>query len=346
MKLSDIIQCYKKNFPNSYRHLFSRLQDATAPEEKARIYVNICTLVFFFIGLAYDTVGYIFLNSCLPAVINTVSLLIFTASAYLYQQGRLTTYGILALLLFTVQINVAISIFYHFTAEEQKRDFTIYHDLFIGFLTCMLAALTLGKKHVHILCALPLASLATALTITSPVSLLESFPSLCLAYISPPVFVAHIRMYLWDAFTEKERLVRERQALYRFMGMNEQQWGLMIDVVQAPRAPREQTEQLFKMMQEAISNQLVIRAKRLLVSEELLGEVNERKELCLTANEVQLCVLILEDKSILEISRALYINESTVRGNRSRIRKKLGLTKSANLKAYLKQLVAEVKNGS
>ena len=56
------------------------------------------------------------------------------------------------------------------------------------------------------------------------------------------------------------------------MGMNEQQWDLMIDVVQAPRAPREQTERLFRMMQEAISNQLVIRAKRLLVSEELLGE--------------------------------------------------------------------------
>lgn len=346
MKLSDIIQYYKKIFPISYRHLFSRLQDAKTSEEKARIYVNICTLVFFFIGIAYDTVVYMLLNSYLPAAINVVSLLIFTSSAYLYQQGRLTTYSTLALLLFTVQINVAISIFYHFTAEEQKRDFIIYHDLFIGFLACMLAALTLGKKYVYILCTLPLASLATALTVTSPVSLLESFPSLCLAYISPPVFVAHIRMYLWDAFTEKERLVRERQALYRFMGMNEQQWDLMIDVVQAPRAPREQTEQLFKMMQEAISNQLVIRAKRLLVNEELLGEINERKELCLTANEVQLCVLILEDKSILEISRALYINESTVRGNRSRIRKKLGLTKSANLKAYLKQLVAEVKNGS
>lgn len=130
------------------------------------------------------------------------------------------------------------------------------------------------------------------------------------------------------------------------MGMNEQQWDLMIDVVQAPRAPREQTERLFKMMQEAISSQLVIRAKRLLVSEELLSKVNEKKELCLTANEIQLCGLILEDKSILEISKLLYVNESTVRANRSRIRKKLGLRKSDNLKTYLGQLVAEVKNDS
>ena len=74
--------------------------------------------------------------------------------------------------------------------------------------------------------------------------------------------------------------------------------------------------------------------------------MNEKKELCLTANEIQLCGLILEDKSILEISKLLYVNESTVRANRSRIRKKLGLKKSDNLKAYLGQLVAEVKNGS
>ena len=345
MKLSDIIRCCKKSFPNSYSHLSSKLQEAKTPEEKARIYVNICTMVFF-IGLAYDMAGYMLLESYFMAAINTASLLFFVASAYLYQQGKLTTYGTLALLLFIVQTNVSISIFYHFTGEEQKRDFTIYHDLFIGFLACILAALTLKKKYVHFLCILPLSSLASALVVTSPVSLLESFPSLCLAYISPPVFVAHIRMYLWDAFRQRERLVKERQALYRFMGMNEQQWDLMIDVVQAPRAPREQTERLFRMMQEAISNQLVIRAKRLLVSEELLGEVNEKKELCLTANEIQLCGLILEDKSILEISKLLYVNESTVRANRSRIRKKLGLKKSDNLKAYLGQLVAEVKNGS
>ena len=346
MKLSNISQCYKKNFPNSYSHLSSKLQEANTPEEKARIYVNICTMVFFFIGLAYDTAGYIVFEFYFMAAMNTVSLLIFITSAYLYQQGKLTTYNTLASLLFIVQLNVSISIFYHFTIAEQKRDFTIYHDLFIGFLACILAALTLKKKYVHFLCTLPLSSLASTLAITSPVSLLENFPSLCLAYISPPVFVAHIRMYLWDAFRQKERLAKERQALYRFMGMNEQQWDLMIDVVQAPRAPREQTERLFKMMQEAISSQLVIRAKRLLVSEELLSKVNEKKELCLTANEIQLCGLILEDKSILEISKLLYVNESTVRANRSRIRKKLGLRKSDNLKTYLGQLVAEVKNDS
>jgi hypothetical protein len=346
MNLFNIIECYRKNFPNGYKHLFSKLQEAKSPEEKARIYVNICTMGFFFIGLIYDMASYMFLESYFPAAVNMVSLLIFAASAYSYQQGKLTTYGMLALLLFTVQLNVSISIFYHFTIEEQKRDFTLYHDLFIGFLACILAALTLEKKYVHLLYTLPLSSLASALAVTSPVSLLENFPSLCLAYISPPVFVAHIRMYLWDAFRQRERLMKERQALYRFMGMNEQQWNLMIEVIQAPRGPREQTEQLFKMMQEAISNQLVIRAKRLLVSEELLGEVNEKKELCLTANEVHLCCLILEDKTVTEISHILYINESSVRANRSRIRKKLGLKKSDNLKAHLGKLVAEVKNGS
>ena len=62
MKLSDIIRCCKKSFPNSYSHLSSKLQEAKTPEEKARIYVNICTMVFFFIGLAYDMAGYMLLD--------------------------------------------------------------------------------------------------------------------------------------------------------------------------------------------------------------------------------------------------------------------------------------------
>ncbi len=118
MNLFNISQYYKKNFPNAYKHLFSKLREAKSPEEKARIYVNICTMVFFFIGLIYDMASYMFLESYFPAAVNMVSLMIFAASAYSYQQGKLTTYGILDLLLFTVQLNVSISILYHFTVEE------------------------------------------------------------------------------------------------------------------------------------------------------------------------------------------------------------------------------------
>jgi putative transmembrane protein len=84
----------------------------------------------------------------------------------------------------------------------------------------------------------------------------------------------------------------------------------------------------------------------LLASEELIGQISEKYKFSFTTKEVQLCCLILEDKSIAEISRVLYINESTVRANRSRVRKKMKLDKKTNLKAHLLMLLAEEKNRS
>lgn len=346
MNLSDISQYCKKHFPNIYEFLFARINTAIDMEERARIYVGCCTLLFFSAGLSYDSISYLFTGAYFLLAVNMVTLSVFVVLTVLFYWEKLGIYATLATLLFTVQVNASVSITCNYAVMSAGGDIIIHHDLFISFLVCVLASLTLKKNHVHILCVMPMASFATSLVLYSPVSLLLYFPSLLLAYTSPPVCLAYMRIFLWDTLREKERLLREKQSLCRLMGMNEQQWDMLIDVLQAPRVPREQTEQLFETIQEAVSNRLIIRAKRLLVSEDLFGKINEKKGFCLTPKEIQLCVLILEDKSILEISRALYINESTVRGNRSRVRKKLGLTKSANLKAYLKQLVAEVKNGS
>lgn len=128
------------------------------------------------------------------------------------------------------------------------------------------------------------------------------------------------------------------------MRMDEKQWNLLIDVMQKPHAPRQQTEKLFDQIQEAIGSRLVIRAKRLLASEEIMERINEKYNFSLTANEVRLCCLILEDKSIKEISHILYINESSVRANRSRLRKKMEIDKKTNLKAHLLMLMSKEKN--
>ena len=164
---------------------------------------------------------------------------------------------------------------------------------------------------------------------------------MCLAYFSPALLLLHIRTFLWETITKKQQLTQERQSLCRLMGMNEEQWDLLLDVILQPHAPREQTEKLFVNLQDGISNQLMIRAKRLLINEKIMGEINEKKRLSLTENEIHLCCLIIEDKSIAEISKLLYINESSVRANRSRIRRKIGLEKESNLKAHLLTLIRE-----
>ena len=346
MKLSDINLCCKKHFSNIYELLSARMDATTDTEEKARICIGACTLLFFSAGLLYDSISYLFSGVYSLLAVNLATLSVFAVLAVVFHWEKLGIYATLAILLFVIQVNTSVSIVCNSADISPDSGFVIHHDLFISFLVCMLASLTLEKSYVRILCTMPMASFATSLAVYSSVSLWQHFPSLLLAYASPPVCLAYLRIFLWDTLREKERLLREKQSLCRLMGMNGQQWDMLIDVIQAPRVPREQTEQLFETIQEAVSNRLIIRAKRLLVSEELFGKINEKKGFCLTPKEIQLCVLILEDKSILEISRALYINESTVRGNRSRVRKKLGLTKSANLKAYLGQLVAEVKSGS
>ena len=345
MKSADIIKYCKKNFPNSYEHLSRRLALIEDTEMRVHFYIAASTLVCFSVGMLYDSIVYAFSTMLLPLAGNFLTLALCVATALLYSRGKLTVTRALVILLVLVQANVSVSIYYNYLTVTDNNKFTVSCDLFLSFLVCILAALTLKPKQVYALCFMPVASLAAVLTIHSP-DILQTFPSFCLAYISPPVLLIHIRILLWDTVREKERLLSEKKSLCQLMGMNEEQWDLLIDIMQKPHAARKQTEQLFNQMQDAIDSQLVIRAKRLLASEELLGRINEKHGFGLTANELHLCCLILEDKTVTEISHILYINESSVRANRSRIRKKLGLKKSDNLKAYLGKLVAEVKNGS
>lgn len=340
-KLIYFITSLKRYFPDHYERFSLQWKHCKSPEEMTRKYIGLCVLIFFFIGLCSDTVTYIFSSSYLLAAGNLLSVIIHLASAFLYLRGKLTSSNSLILLLYSQQINVVITMLYNYILFSGSKELLICHELLIGFLICTLASLTLQKKHIYILCAMPLSAFAIILMARSPVLLLEHLAGVCLAYLSPAFIVLYIRTFLWDTISKKEQLIKERQSLCQLVGMNEEQWDLLLDVILQPHAPREQTEELFKKLQDGIGNQLMIRAKRLLLDEKLMGEINEKHKLSLTENEIRLCCMIIEDKSISEISKMLYINESSVRANRSRIRKKMGLEKDSNLKAHLLALFRE-----
>lgn len=344
MNLLNINLQLKKKFPANYLFFISQLRKTEGPEEKARIYIGLCTLVFFSFGLSYDTVSYLLTGTYLLANVNTASLLMFWTLAFLFRREKISVCTALTWLFFTVQTNVVVSIIYNCAYVIGSNNFIIYHDLYIGFLVCILAALTIRRGKVHILCILPLTALGIGLSISSPVSLIEFFPSLCLAYASPPVFLARIRVYLWNSLREKEQLLKEKQAMCKLMGMNEQQWDLLIDTVQIPRVSKEQTQELFDTLQNAISDQLVVKAKQLMASEEQVEQINRKKGLRLTAREVQLCGLIVEGKSVAEISAILHVMKSSVRAYRTHLRKKLKLAPENDLKVFLIQLITEEMN--
>lgn len=346
MKLADITKYCKRNFPNSYERISSRLAQIEDTEMKVRFYIAASTLVCFSAGMLYDSIVYAFSAMFLPLTGNLLTLLVCAAAASLYSRDRLTINTALVILLVVVQTNISASIYYNYLTVSDSNKFTVSCDLFLSFLVCILAALTLKQKQVYVLCIMPVSSLAAVLAIHSPGILVQNFPSFCLAYISPPALLIHIRILLWNTVREKEQLLSEKKSLCRLMGMNEEQWDLLIGIMQKPHAPRTQTEQLFNQMQDAIDSQLVIRAKRLLASEELLGRINEKHGFGLTANDLHLCCLILEDKTVTEISHILYIHESSVRANRSRVRKKMKLGKDTNLKAHLLMLVSEETTGN
>lgn len=340
MKLADITKYCKKNFPNSYERISRRLSQIEDTETRVRFYIAASTLACFSAGMLYDSIVYALSAMFLPFAGNLLTLFLCAATASLYARGRVPVTTALVILLVVVQANISVSIYYNYLTVTDSNKFTVSCDLFLSFLVCILAALTLNPRQVYVLCVMPVSSLAAVLTIHSP-DILQTFPSFCLAYISPPVLLIHIRILLWDTVREKERLLSEKKSLCRLMGMNEEQWDLLIGIMQKPHAARKQTEQLFNQMQDTIDSQLVIRAKRLLASEELLGRINGKYGFGLTANELRLCCLILEDKTVTEISHILYIHESSVRANRSRVRKKMKLAKDTNLKAHLLMLVNE-----
>lgn len=341
MKLVNIIPCCKNNFSNSFGNISRRLKQTEGAEEKNLIYITANTVVCFSAGIIYNIIGYALSGVPLLLVTNLVLLAVYILAALRYIWGKSTISATLFTLLLAAQTNISISILHNHTAIVGQNRFTTTHDLFYGFLVCILAAMSMKKDRVLVLCTLPLATLAAVTAIHSPGILIEKFPRFCLAYLSPPVLLTYTRIFLWETLRKAEHMLSQKKALCQLTGMSESQWELLADIVQKPHAPRRRTEELFGQIQETVGNRLVIQAKRLLANEEIMGRISEKYCFSLTAKEINLCCLILEDKSVATISRILYINESSVRGSRSRIRKKMKLDKKTNLKAHLLMLVGE-----
>lgn len=334
----------ESNLSNSFKNIFRCLKQTKGAEEKTLIYVTANTVACFSIGMVYNIISYALSGMLLLLTVNLVVLAVYAVVTLRCIWGKLAISGTLATLLFAAQTSTSLTMLHNHVFIIEQNKFTTTYDLFHGFLVCILAAMSMKKNQVFILCALPLATLVAIIIIHSPAALFERFPRFCLAYLSPPILLTYTRIFLWDTLRKTERMLSEKKALCQLTGMSENQWNLLIDVVQKPHAPRRQTEELFEQIQETVGDRLVVRAKRLLASEEVIGRINEKYNFSFTANEVRLCCLILEDKSITDISRILYINESSVRANRSRIRKKMKLDKKTNLKAHLLMLVGEEKN--
>ncbi len=61
-----------------------------------------------------------------------------------------------------------------------------------------------------------------------------------------------------------------------------------------------------------------------------------------SSKEIQLCCLILENKTTEEIAALQYIATSTVRSNRSRLRQKLQLNQETDLQTFLSELIKKI----
>ncbi|WP_125040920.1 hypothetical protein [Bacteroides faecalis] len=226
LKFHNIINYYEKNFPDSYKYLSRRLGQSKDTEEKALICIAASTFTCFSIGMVYDSVTYAFSAVYLLLTANLISLLTYAAVLLLYIHGKLAVHTALAILLGAVQANVAVSILYNYAVVIEYNRFMLPHDLFIGFIVCVLASMSLRKSLIYILCLTPLTALATVSAIHFPAFLVQVFPSFSLAFIAPPVLLTYIRMFLWDTFLKKRELLSEKKSLCRLMGLNEKTVGI------------------------------------------------------------------------------------------------------------------------
>lgn len=333
---------YKKN-TTRFENLFQHLNKTENLEEKARIYLAGNILLCFSIGMFYNCIEKVFSEVPLLFAFNLTSLIAAALVTILYICRKITNYVALVSLLFAVQINISFTIFLNYTSISEQSRFMISHNLFFSFLVCLLAGVSIQKRKVYLLCTLPLIALTAALIIKPSEQMMKDFIFFCLAFISPPILLTYIRIFLWDTYRKKEQLSSEKKNFCQLMDINEKELNILIEVLQNPQMPQQQFENLFSQMQQAIGSKLMTQVTQLFGCEGVMERINEKHKFALTVNEIRLCYLILEDKSITEISRMLYINESSVRANRSRIRKKMKMDKKTNLKVYLRMLIIEEK---
>lgn len=335
---------------------FLNIKSEVSLVERQRILVFFFTSIGFLLGLVVNiSFGYGAKDPFLLALnlVQAVSILLLM---WLYIQGTFSIYVSVILLALVIQLGtscemVCLAAFH----TERAMEMLLANTVLLG-MAMVLSLVTYIQGLQYVQTALLIVVYVICWRLSGNGYLMEFLPLLLLAYLTLS-FVSHrmirgvasLEQEKVQAMQEKDNILREKEVAVREQKSAEAKIDQMLEVLNLEKPhlfkllklmrrqelSDRQTGELLDLLGESSREYILTQARKMLLREGT--DLKRLKEYApeLLPSEVEICRLILEDKTIPEIAKALKVAPSNISSRRTGIRAKLKLSTEANLKDEL-----------
>jgi len=295
-------------------------------------------------GLAVNLTGLSGPQGRLPLVLNCIFLGISLMLVLAYRLNRISmrhTFGVMTVVaqLFTCNEMLLCAL-----SRSEYNIMLIVGNMVLLVANVMFSLIGQLRKVPYILGGIGMATYIACVVITDN-GILKNFATLYMVmFLSVTVLGNLLVRNIRNLDNENIGLKHDEEEILGLLNMKKEQVMAYIRLSKMKHEAAE-TKKLLELLGDEARNNVISNVKEAIVAMEM-----ERKSLTeifpeLSPSEIEICRLVIMDRSLNEVCAALGKSESNITCQRSNIRKKLGLQSSDNLKKVLQERFNEKNNG-
>ena len=262
--------------------------------------------------------------------INSVLFLfiIMCTLAYLKKRVNLTTTFSIIL----IAIHIEICSGYEYSYQRAL----IMSNITISLLFTMLSICAYMSNISILLSSLTIASYTICTLITDEPFLYSYLPLIIIIYTMIPLLGRSLRSNISSLLKSSNLLKEEEEMLLKRLQMKKEELFAFAELL-SENNPEEKTSSLLNIIGEQSKENLFTALAAYQKKEKSKLDTIRRIYPNLSPSELNICRLILQDKTVSQICELLHRSSGNITSQRANIRAKLGLKKSDNLKEALQE---------
>lgn len=317
-----------------------RIPDKENTIERQRTFVFLYASLGFLVGIVLNVLSLIGPQSGFFMAVNSVHAALILLFVALYIRRAISVYRAVLLLILSIQFEILIEMLYMASMEGVIMGVPgiLGNTILLGML--LILAITAYIRYLpYVLTAITTATLLICGYITQSPHIGHLIPVLVLAFGVLSFMGDRLVRGVTSLQGSKDKLAREQDRVFEFLNIDKEEMFRLIRLTRRRNLSDKQKGELLELLnEEAKLSVLEIAADVVERRKRNLGALGA-DEFGLTPYEKEICLMILQGKSIADISGKLKKNPSAITTARAKIRGKLGLGKQDNLYEALLKLV-------
>lgn len=271
--------------------------------------------------------------------INSVLFLFIIMCTLAYFKKRVNLTTTFSIILIAIHIEIFIEIIYCSICSGYEYSYQralIMSNITISLLFTMLSICAYMSNISILLSSLTIASYTICTLITDEPFLYSYLPLVIIIYTMIPLLGRSLHSNISSLLKSSNLLKEEEEMLLKRLQMKREELFAFAELL-SENNPEEKTNSLLDIIGEQSKENLFTALAAYQKKEKSKLDTIRRIYPYLSPSELNICRLILQDKTVSQICELLHRSSGNITSQRANIRAKLGLKKSDNLKEALQE---------